>query len=393
MEESNLSGKDEYNNNNNSLNEADYTTLYLRGLKYFYGTDCRINYKEAYEIFKKLINSKNYNDEILILLGIMYEKGYHVSHSYRKAVEFYKKAAKNGNAKAYYLLAQLAEKKILDEEDGKNSYDDVAFEYYKNSAKLNYSDAYARIGIILEQGLLNTEINLKNAAENFKKAVEIDNNPVGLNGLGNAFYNGIVTKKNYEQAVEYYRQAIHGGNIDALNNLGICYEFGNGVEQNNEEALKYYTKAKDQGHSDGMTNYAILKIKIGIRNNNYKGLSECFKILHSASLINKSKPEIFYYIGLLYEIGFDVFEDGGIIKNSYLAYVYYKRAAELGYAKGYTKLGISFFNGIKDVIPSNEKASISMLEKAIEKGDGEAAKYLNYIKSNINKWYNFWYIF
>ncbi len=385
MEESNLSGKDEYNNNNNSLNEADYTTLYLRGLKYFYGTDCRINYKEAYEIFKKLINSKNYNDEILILLGIMYEKGYHVSHSYRKAVEFYKKAAKNGNAKAYYLLAQLAEKKILDEEDGKNSYDDVAFEYYKNSAKLNYSDAYARIGIILEQGLLNTEINLKNAAENFKKAVEIDNNPVGLNGLGNAFYNGIVTKKNYEQAVEYYRQAIHGGNIDALNNLGICYEFGNGVEQNNEEALKYYTKAKDQGHSDGMTNYAILKIKIGIRNNNYKGLSECFKILHSASLINKSKPEIFYYIGLLYEIGFDVFEDGGIIKNSYLAYVYYKRAAELGYAKGYTKLGISFFNGIKDVIPSNEKASISMLEKAIEKGDGEAAKYLNYIKSNINK--------
>jgi len=261
----------------------------------------------------------------------------------------------------------------------------VAFEYYKNSAKLNYSDAYARIGIILEQGLLNTEINLKNAAENFKKAVEIDNNPVGLNGLGNAFYNGIVTKKNYEQAVEYYRQAIHGGNIDALNNLGICYEFGNGVEQNNEEALKYYTKAKDQGHSDGMTNYAILKIKIGIRNNNYKGLSECFKILHSASLINKSKPEIFYYIGLLYEIGFDVFEDGGIIKNSYLAYVYYKRAAELGYAKGYTKLGISFFNGIKDVIPSNEKASISMLEKAIEKGDGEAAKYLNYIKSNINK--------
>ena len=115
MEESNLSEKDEYNNNN-TLNEGDYTVLYLKGLKYFYGTDCRVNYKEAYEIFKKLINYKNYNDEILILLGIMYEKGLHVSHSYRKAVEFYKKAANNGNAKAYYLLGQLAEKKILDEE-------------------------------------------------------------------------------------------------------------------------------------------------------------------------------------------------------------------------------------------------------------------------------------
>ena len=385
MEESDLPEKDEYNNNNNSFNEADYTALYLKGLKYFYGTDCRVNYREAYEIFKKLINSKNNNDEILIILGIMHEKGFHVSQSYRKAVEFYKQAAKNGNAKAYYLLGQLAEKKILDEEDGKNSYDDVAFEYYKKSAKQNYSDAYARIGLILEQGLLNTEINLKNAAENFKKAVEIDNNPIGLNGLGNAFYNGIVTQKNYEQAVEYYRQAIHGGNIDALNNLGICYEFGNGVEQNNEEALKYYIKAKEKGHSDAMTNYAILKIKIGIKNNNFKGLSECFKILQGASLINKTKPEIYYFIGMLYEIGFDIFEDGGVIKNSYLAYVYYKRSAEFGYAKGYTKLGISFFNGIKDVVPHNEKASISMLEKAIEKGDEEAKKYLNYIKSNINK--------
>ena len=35
MEESNLSEKDEYNNNN-TLNEGDYTVLYLKGLKYFY---------------------------------------------------------------------------------------------------------------------------------------------------------------------------------------------------------------------------------------------------------------------------------------------------------------------------------------------------------------------
>ena len=29
----------------------DYTKLYEKGLKHFYGIDCRINYKEAYEIF------------------------------------------------------------------------------------------------------------------------------------------------------------------------------------------------------------------------------------------------------------------------------------------------------------------------------------------------------
>ena len=203
-------------------------------------------------------------------------------------IQFYKIAAKKGSAKAYFHLAQLAENKYLDEEDCSKSYDDVAFDYYTISANLGYSDSCARIGVILERGLLNTEKNLSLAYDNFKASVEIDNNPIGLNWLGNAHYNGIIAEKNYELAVEYYRRAIHGGNIDALNNLGICYEYGQGVEQNNDKALKNYLKAKEKNHSEGTANYGILKIKIGIKNNNHKCFSECFKILQNAILMNKN---------------------------------------------------------------------------------------------------------
>ena len=376
-----------FNNNDSlpkkSIIKTDNSKLYIKGIKYFYGIDCPINYKEAYEIFDKINKeSKHKNNDILILLGIMHEKGLYVQKFYKKAVECYKKAAKNGSAKAYYLLAQLAEKGILDEEDKNNSYDDVAFEYYTKSANLGNSDAFAKIGLIFEQGLLNSQINLEEALKNFEQSVKIVNNPIGLYGQGNAYYNGYIVPQNFEKAVELYKLAIKGGNIDALNNLGICYEYGKGVEKNNDKALELYYKGKEQNHREAAVNYAILKIKVGINNNNYSCFSECFKILENCTLINKKNPEIYFFLGLLNEIGIDFFEDGNIIKNSYLAFLNYKKAAELDYPKAYTKLGIGLLNGIDGVVASNVKASISMLEKAVEKGDSEAKKYLEIIKNN-----------
>ena len=300
MKDSNIFNSKMFFNNNDSMPKksiikADNSKLYIKGLKYFYGIDCPINYKEAYEIFEKINKElKHKNNEVLILLGNMHEKGLYVQKFYKKAVEYYKKAAKNGSAKAYYLLGQLAEKGILDEEDKNNSYDDVAFDYYSKSANLGYSDAFAKIGLIFEQGLLNSEINLQEAFNNFEKSINIDNNPIGLNGEGNAYYNGYIVPQNFEKAAELYKIAIKGGNIDALNNLGLCFEYGKGVEQNNEKALELYNKGKEQNHRDATVNYAILKIKIGIKNNNYSCFSECFKILENCTLIYKKNPEIYY---------------------------------------------------------------------------------------------------
>ena len=362
--------------------KIDLTKLYLKGISYFYGIDTSINYKKAYENFHQLMQeSKSYLKEAYLFLGQMYYKGLYAHQSYKKAIEYFKLAAKNGSSKAYYYLGEIAEIKILDEEDKDKSYDDMAFNYYKKSADLGLSEAYAKIGVILEQGLLHTKQNLQEAAKIFKKSVDIDENPIGLNGLGNAYYEGKVCERNYEQAFDLYDRAINLGNIDALNNAGICYEYGFGTDKNKTKALELYKKAMDKYHGEGMANYAILKIKNAINSGNYECFGECLKILFYASLLREKNSDIYYYIGIIYELGIDLFNDNNIIKNSYLAFVHYKKAAKLGNAKAYTKMGICLFNGIEGVIPKNRKASEKLLEKAIELGDKEAEKYLKFIQS------------
>ena len=371
------------NDKQNSDDFNEYTKIYLDGISYFYGIDKSINYKKAYEVFHKLHqDNKYYVKESQLFLGQMHYKGLYVIQSYRKAIEYFKYAAKNHSGKAYYFLGEIAEKKILDKEDEDKVYDDVAFSYYNKAANLGLSEANAKIGLILEQGLLKTVKDLKQAAEQFKKSVDIDDNAIGLNGLGNVYYEGKVCEKNYEQALDCYERSIQLGNIDALNNAGICYEYGLGTKTDKEKALALYSKAKDKCHGEGMANYAILKIKNAIATGNYECFSECLKILFYASLLRKSNPEIYYYIGLMYELGIDLFNDNNIIKNSYMAFINYKKAGQLGYAKALTKMGICLFNGIKGVIPVNKQGSEQLLLKAIELGDKEAEKFLKIIKGD-----------
>ena len=360
---------------------SESTKLYLKGITYFYGIDTSINYKKAYENFHQLIKeSKSYLKESQLFLGQMYYKGLYVPQSYKKAIEYFKLSAKNGSTKAYYFLGEIASKKILDEEDNDKPYDDVAFNYYKKSADLGLSEAYAKIGLILEQGLLNTVKDLNKAAQAYKKSVDIDDNPIGLNGLGNAYYEGIICEKNYNQAFEFYERAINYGNIDALNNAGICYEFGLGTDKNKSKALELYKKAMENNHGEGMANYAILKIKNALISGNYDCFSECLKILFYASLLRPKNAEIYYYIGIMYELGIDLFNDNNIIKNNYLAFIHYKNAGLLGNVKALTKVGICLFNGIEGAFKSNKIGSEKILEKAISLGDKEAEKYLKFIQ-------------
>ena len=360
---------------------SDLTKIYLKGISYFYGIDTSINYKKAYEYFHQLNQeSKLYLKESQLFLAQMYYKGLYVHQSYKKAIEYFKLAAKNGSVKAYYFLGEIAENKILDEEDKDKSYDDVAYNYFQQSANLGLSEAYAKIGLILEQGLLSTMQDLGKAAQAFKKSVDIDENPIGLNGLGNAYYEGKICEKNYQQAFDYYNKAIKLGNIDALNNAGICYEYGLGTDKNKEKALELYKRGMEKYHGEAMANYAILKIKNAISSGNYECFSECLKILFYASLSRKNNSDIYYYIGIIYELGIDLFNDNNIIKNSYLAFVHYKKAGQLGSSKALTKLGICLYNGIEGVIPVNKKASEELLEKAVNLGDKEAEKYLKFIQ-------------
>ena len=359
-----------------NINEKLY-----EGLKHLHGTEGRINYKLAFENFEEAVNEDENNTEAKMLLAEMYEKGFYVEQSYLKAFQLYREASEKGNSKATYMIGYYAENKLYDDVKEFGEYDETAIQNYTKASEEGNSDAYAKLGLIYEKGYFDVEIDLKNAIENYQKSVDIDENPVGLNGLGNAYYNGNVYKRNYTVAVEYYTKAALNGNLDALNNLGICYEYGRGIQQSFAKAMECYKKASDKNHPPAFVNQAILLIKLNISNGKDNDYRKAYHLLQLYLNYDNKNAEVYYYIGFLYEIGFDVFDDGNKIQNPYMAFLHYKRAAELNLTKAKTKVGVAIYNGIEGVFAHDDKAGIDLLKEAAGEGDQEAQDDLNTLRS------------
>ncbi|MGN6890600.1 tetratricopeptide repeat protein, partial [Neisseria sp. P0014.S004] len=58
--------------------------------------------------------------------------------------------------------------------------------------------------------------------------------------LGGMYYNGQGVRKDYAQAVQWYRKAAEQGNAKAQYNLGVMYEKGQGVRKDYVEAVRWY---------------------------------------------------------------------------------------------------------------------------------------------------------
>ena len=68
----------------------------------------------------------------------------------------------------------------------------------------------------------------------------------GMNSLGYRYKNGQGVEKDEAEAVRWYRKAAELGDAAAQNNLGTCYAMGEGVEKDEAEAEKWFRKAADQ---------------------------------------------------------------------------------------------------------------------------------------------------
>ena len=157
--------------------------------------------------------------------------------------------------------------------------------------------------------------------------------------LGEDYYNGRNgKKKNYNKAVEYYRQAAEEGHATAQCNLGNCYYNGEGVAKDYKQAVNWYRKAAEQ-------EYAIAQRHLGCCYRDGTGVSQdYFKAVEwfrkatemgNASAMNS--------LGVCYANG------KGVSKNYTKAVELFRKAAELGNANAYNWLGDCYEkgNGVK----------------------------------------------
>ena len=96
----------------------------------------------------------------------------------------------------------------------------------------------------------------------------------------------------------------------------------------------------------------------------------------------KLNKEAYYYLGFLFEMGYEIFDDGNITPNPILAFYNYKKAAELGHTKAKMKVGVAIYNGIENCFRHDEEKGIALLKEAAEEGDKEAVDYLEMLKQN-----------
>lgn len=67
------------------------------------------------------------------------------------------------------------------------------------------------------------------------------------NSLGSMYATGRGVRKDYAEAVWWYRKAAERGHALAQNNLGFAYAQGDGVRKDDEEAVRWYRKGAAQG--------------------------------------------------------------------------------------------------------------------------------------------------
>jgi hypothetical protein len=73
--------------------------------------------------------------------------------------------------------------------------------------------------------------------------------------------NNAYERKDYAEAMRWYRKAAEQGNADAQFTIGLLYENGWGVAQDYAEAMRWFRKVADQGNADAQDNIGGLYVK------------------------------------------------------------------------------------------------------------------------------------
>ncbi|GAB4850582.1 ERAD-associated E3 ubiquitin-protein ligase component hrd3a [Ancistrocladus abbreviatus] len=247
--------------------------LYVKG----YGVEKK-NYTKAKEFFEKAAENEDpggyYN------LGVLHLKGIGVKRDVKVACKYFIMAANAGQTKAFYQLAKMfhtgvglkknlpmatALYKLVAERGPWISLSRWALEsylkgdvgkallLYTRMAELGYEVAQSNAAWILdkygEHSLCMGESGFCTDAERHQRAHSLwwqaseQGNEHAALLIGDAYYYGRGTVKDYDRAAEAYMHAKSQSNAQAMFNLGCMHERGQGLPYDLHLAKRYYDQA------------------------------------------------------------------------------------------------------------------------------------------------------
>jgi TPR repeat protein len=353
----------------NGIDDAGYRLA----LMYLDGFGVTQDLIKAYCLFTE-ISDKGHKDAFIELLALSFGLVFITSFFffftsfnqfiacliYSNNIKMLETAADLGYATAQYQLGVYNQNQRI-------SYD-KALKYLTLAAKGGVTDAYYRLGMILED---------------FKRNVH-----------------------SYSKAIHFYSEAIDNGHEYAMYRLARLYHLGKGVELDYEKAYNLYTRAADLGHNESgrilnIANFSItypcaedvestalkypedlknsllmirfiaekgnsnLQYRLGafyMNDRRHLDYVEAFKWYQMAA--SNENTDAVYQLGLLYEKG------QGTVQDYRMSYRLYSQAKEKGHRESIYRLGIAYQYGLGVEINTSE--AIDCYSKAAELGNNES---------------------
>ena len=230
---------------------------YRIGKAYCYGLGTDIDYKQAFEWFKK--SSEANNKFAQYSLGTLYYNGTGVSQDYTKAIKLFQKAARSQPYAAYMLGRMYAkgEGTQIDTETS-NHYYSIAISGFEKLVKDERADdnTYYKLARMYSKGH-GTQINMDKAVKYWKKACEAGN-VNALYDYAKALMYGEGIEKDCEKAVELLKQAISKDSLNAKRLLANEYLTGEHLNQDAAHGIELLKECAAEG--DASSNYKLGKI-------------------------------------------------------------------------------------------------------------------------------------
>ena len=330
------------------------------GDAYYSGEGVTKDYNEAFKWFMQAAQQGNSTGQSW--LAIMYRYGFGVAKDETEAVKWYRKAADQGSDFGQYYLAEMYENGY-----GVEKNVTEARRWYQKAADQGYEKAIQKLKVLSGTSTSSTSgktykeyekmadefYDKKNYTEALKyyKLSAPGNDGGVFNRLGYMYSAGVGVDANASEAVKWFRKSAEQGYMIGQYNMGLMYELGRGIGKDVNEAIRWYRKAADQGYqnakdklatlSDTGTTLSKTEIKYYVdKADKYykeKNFQEALKNYLIAA--NAGDDYAQNWVGWMYK------NAEGVERNYMESYKWNMKSAESGNAYAMNSLGILFENG------------------------------------------------
>lgn len=341
---------------NKGHKEASMQLAFMR----LYGCGCKVQFKEAYDIFKKF----EADPQARIGLGIMCENGFYVEKNYQLALEYYRSLQgtprePDGIAREAYMVLvghgfpnpdemkaiemferTITSTQILDPDSDLGNESTLGTAYYY----------YLTIRTKTEEAInILTDLSYRRKDMYAREKLAL------------IYLKGIQVQPNVEKAISLFKSSAAQGNRDSLYHLGLMYLSGKNVgEVNNQQAAQYLKKSAKLGNMDAHAKYSDILLKgIGVPcKNERKALKHARISAESGNLLGMA-----YYGSMLYY-------GNGCQADYEEAKPFIVRASDAQIPEAIDVLGLMYYNG--HGFETDLPKAASLFERGAELGYAES---------------------